>query len=275
MLLTRSRLGPPVTLKTHKLEPLLESSSFTEQGCERKECSTSPLQPVPQCFIPPAPFSIQIYLLRLDSFPFHPICLSSSSVQNTVDIFHISVLALPTSLKASSVPPMTFSEVRFSSLITTSSSCWADTLPAISPWFSCRALWVRIQPDFPSAWCHFIFGCTSCKRKGEKKGGKNTFSRNRSKECKLTAMKSVRRDEESVPPHISNHSGQRVWKGVWKSYQTAGSRFQASFNSLWTGYVERRRASVCLIKLQVMVGAKMMKINPLIIIKSPPRLLLH
>lgn len=172
MLLTRSRLGPPVTLKTHKLEPLLESSSFTEQGCERKECSTSPLQPVPQCFIPPAPFSIQIYLLRLDSFPFHPICLSSSSVQNRADIFHISVLALPTSLKASSVPPMTFSEVRFSSLITTSSSCWADTLPAISPWFSCRALWVRIQPDFPSAWCHFIFGCTSCKRKGEKKGGK-------------------------------------------------------------------------------------------------------
>lgn len=157
MLLTRSRLGPPVTLKTHKLEPLLESSSFTEQGCERKECSTSPLQPVPQCFIPPAPFFHPDIFIASWLLPFssHLSLLIICSKQSRY--FHISVLALPTSLKASSVPPMTFSEVRFSSLITTSSSCWADTLPAISPWFSCRALWVRIQPDFPSAWCHFIF----------------------------------------------------------------------------------------------------------------------
>lgn len=47
----------------------------------------------------------------------------------------------------------------------------------------------------------FHFLAARAVRGKEKKRGKNTVSRNRSKECKLTAMKSVRRDEESVPPH--------------------------------------------------------------------------
>lgn len=160
-------------------------------------------------------FSIRINLLLLHPVPFHqkpshPICLCSISphhqvkTERTFSTFQ-STCCCSIWRRASSVPGITFSGIIFSSLINISSSCWTDTPLAIGPWFSCRALWVYVRkPYFPSAWCHFSLAAWAVRGKGGER--KNTVSKNRTKECKLTAMKSIRR--ESVSPHIFNQSGQ-------------------------------------------------------------------
>lgn len=146
----------------------------------------------------PSPFS---------SNPSHPICVSSLSphhrvkTETTFSTFSVHVLLQHLTKRASSVPGITLSDnlITFSSLINTS----GDTPPPVGPWFSCRALWVRIQPDFPLGMMSFQFGCMSRERKGaEKKGKKNTVSKNRTMECKLTGMKSIRRGGKCVSSYL-------------------------------------------------------------------------
>lgn len=201
--------------------------------------------------------------LFIKSLPPH-LCvlfISSSSGQNRADIFHIFSPRVVPALdkRASSVPGITLSDnlITFSSLINIS----GDTPPPVGPWFSCRALWVRTQPDFPLGMMSFQFGCVSRERKGAEKKGKkkNTVSKNRTMECKLTGMKSIRRGGKCVSSYLLPvWADWRVREGVccrdWKSSQTVSQRSRLWLltttlkTSLWPGDMERRRASVGLIK---------------------------
>lgn len=128
---------------------------------------------VPQCFM--SPFFIQIVLLLFHPISFHqspPICLSSIShyqvkTEHTFSTFQS---------RSSSTWSQRFIRARNNLFRhyfifapgNISSSCWSDTPRAVGAWFSCRALWVRIQPNFPS-WCHFTLAARACKRKGKRK----------------------------------------------------------------------------------------------------------
>lgn len=51
---------------------------------------------------------------------------------------------------------------------------WSDTPPTLVAWFSCRALWVCIQPNFPSTWCHFTLAAWAVRGKGKRRKKKKT-----------------------------------------------------------------------------------------------------
>lgn len=216
-----------------------------------------------------------------EALPSHrpALSLSSSSGLNTADIFHISVHVLLQHLtRAPSVPTITFSDIRFSSLMNISSSHWADTPPAIAPWFSCRALRVRTQSDFPSVWCHVSLAGWAVR--GKEKKEKTQFAKTELRNAKwLWCTPSGGRWRACLL--ISLTSLGRV-----KSAAETGSRAKrcspplASYNNLkihlWPGYMEGQRASVYLIKLFLVSGWIMIpegKINLLITLKSFHRLL--
>lgn len=151
----------------------------------------------------PSPFS---------SNPSHPICVSSLSPhhrgQNRADIFHIFSPRVVPALdkRASPVPGITLSDnlITFSSLINIS----GDTPPPVGPRFSCRALWVRTQPDFPLGMMSFQFGCVSRERKGaEKKGKKTQLAKTELWNANWLGW-NPSGEVESVSLHIFNQSGQ-------------------------------------------------------------------
>lgn len=170
-------------------------------------------------FYVPFFFPIWIYLLPLHSVPFHQsppfpsvrplsLLIIRSKQSGYFSTFQ-PMCCCGTWQRASSVPGITFSDVRFSPLINISSSCWADTPPAIGPWSSCRALWVRSQPDFPSAWCHFSLAARTVRGKEKGKKRKTQLAKTELRNANwLCAMKSIKREAESASPHIFNQSGQ-------------------------------------------------------------------
>lgn len=84
-----------------------------------------------------------------------------------------------------------------------SSSCWPDPSPAVGAWFSCRALWVCIQPNFPS-WCHFTLAVWAARGKEK---GKTQLAK-----TQLRNANGLRWNPPggrcTKSPHIFNQSGQ-------------------------------------------------------------------
>lgn len=160
---------------------------------------------------------MQIYLLLLCSLFFTEallsylpvLYLSSSSGLNTADIFHISVYVLLQHLTRSAICANNYLHRRWifltdKYLIILSSRypscrCSLVLLPGLVGTYSVR---------LPLCMMSFKFGCMRCERKRKK--GKTQFAKNRTKECKVTAMYSVRREVQSVSPHIFNQSTAEV-----------------------------------------------------------------
>lgn len=133
---------------------------FIEGDCEHKECLLSPLQSVPPCFM--SLFFILIYLLLLHFVPFHQNLSIPSVHAESKDVSSCATL------DQEELTGMTFWTAIFlleNKIILLS----AEVPPAVGPWFSCRALWVRIQSDFPSAWCHFSLAVGSVWEKEKRK----------------------------------------------------------------------------------------------------------
>lgn len=161
-------------------------------------------------------FSIRMYLLHLHPVPFiksppiPSVCplslliIRSKQSQWTFSTFQ-SMCCCSTWQRASSVPGITFSDIiLFSSPINVSSCHWADTPPPVGPWFSCRALWVRIQPDFPSAWCHFSLAAWAERGKGKK--WKTQLAKTELRNANWLRW-NPSGGRWSVSPHIFNQSG--------------------------------------------------------------------
>lgn len=178
--------------------------------------------------------------LFIKSLPPH-LCvlfISSSSGQNRADIFHIFSPRVVPALdkRASPVPGITLSDnlITFSSLINIS----GDTPPPVGPRFSCRALWVRTQPDFPLGMMSFQFGCVSRERKGaEKKGKKTQLAKTELWNANWLGW-NPSGEVESVSLHIFNQSGQIEGCGRESAVET-GSRPKRYLNAPDSGYSQQ------------------------------------
>ena len=165
--------GPSRHLGTTETGAFSERSSLKSDS-GHKECRLSPLQLVPLCFMSPF-FSILIDLLPLHPVPFIKAFLSHLPrliIRSKQSWYfpHFSpcvVASLDTELHLWQELP--FQKLDFPLWKKIPSSCAADIPPAVAPWFSCRALRVRTQPDFPSAWCHFSLAVREEEEKKEQK----------------------------------------------------------------------------------------------------------
>lgn len=183
----------------------------------------SPFWPAPQCFT--SPFFHPDVFIASSPNPFsskssRPNCLSSIKphqvkTEQTFSTFDLHL--------CQEWPFQTF---YFSPLANISSSCWSDTPPAVGAWFSCRALWVRIQPNFPSTWCHFTLAAWAVRGKGKRKKTTTQLAKTELRNANWLRW-NPSGGRRKVSPHIFDQSGQiEGWRRGgsdwdWKSSKSA------------------------------------------------------